>query len=138
MVVAGDDVIEYDVAPKPDVHEMGMLVPDIAPSTKLVGLADVYISPDVTGDEKAPMKLPEVMVNVYSDTAARPVNVYGTVDVVCVVVTGVDTIEYDVAPDPGVHESEILGFDVDPVWTINETGPAGGADVYEIFLLDAP
>jgi hypothetical protein len=82
--------------------------------------------------------LPEVIVNVYTVAPESPVNVYGTVLVVCVVVAGLDAIEYDVAPEPGVHESEMLGFDVDPVWTIDETGPAGGADVYEMFVLDVP
>jgi hypothetical protein len=66
------------------------------------------------------------------------VNVYGTTAVVCVVVAGVDTIEYDVAPEPAVHDSEMLGFDVEPVWTIDETGPAGGAEVYDTFVLDNP
>ena len=138
VVVAGLDVIEYDVAPKPAVHERGMLVPEIVPTTKLLGAADVYMFPESTGDEYAPIKLPEVIVNVYTDAPVKPVNVYGTVLVVCVVVTGDDTIEYDVAPEPGVHESEMLGFDVEPVWTIDDTGPAGGADVYETFVLDVP
>jgi hypothetical protein len=41
-----------------------MLVPEIDPMTKADGAADVYMLPEVTGDEKAPMKLPEVTVNV--------------------------------------------------------------------------
>ena len=51
VVVAGDDVIEYDVTPKPAVHERGILVPETEPTTRLDGKADVYMFPDVTGDE---------------------------------------------------------------------------------------
>ena len=39
---------------------------------------------------------------------------------------------------PAAHESEMLGFDVDPNCAMDETGPAGGADVYDTFVLDAP
>jgi hypothetical protein len=51
VVVAGDDVISYDVAPKPAVHERGMLVPEIVPTTRADGAADVYMFPESTGDE---------------------------------------------------------------------------------------
>lgn len=80
----------------------------------MVGKADVYMFPDVTGDAYALMELPDWIVNVYSDAALRPENVYDVSDVVWVVVAGVVVIEYDVALDPAVHESEMLGFDVEP------------------------
>lgn len=41
----------YDVTPEPAVHERGMLVPEIVPTTNADGAADVYMFPDVTGDE---------------------------------------------------------------------------------------
>jgi hypothetical protein len=138
VVVAGDDITLYDVAPKPAVHDRGMLVPETDPITKLDGAADVYAFPDVTGDAYAPMELAVVIVNVYSDAASRPVNVYDVALVVWVVVAGVDVIEYDVAFVPAVHESEMLGFDVELVCEMDETGPAGGNDVYVTFVLDAP
>jgi hypothetical protein len=53
VVVAGVDVTLYDVAPKPAVHDRGMLVPETDPITKLDGAADVYAFPDVTGDAYA-------------------------------------------------------------------------------------
>lgn len=84
------------------------------------------------------MELPDVNVNVYTEVASRPVNVYDVPDVVWVVVTGVDVIEYDVALAPAAHESEMLGLDVDPVCAMDETGPAGGADVYDTFVPDDP
>lgn len=65
-------------------------------------------------------------------------NVYDVPDVVWVDVAGLETIEYDVALVPATHESEMLGFDVEPVWTIDDTGPAAGADVYDTFVLDVP
>lgn len=60
------------------------------------------------------MELPDWIVNVYADAAPRPVKVYDVPLVVWVVVAGVVTIEYDVALDPADHESEMLGFNVDP------------------------
>ena len=138
VVVAGVDVTLYDVAPKPAVHDKGMLVPVTDPTTKLDGAADVYAFPDVTGDAYAPMELAVVIVNVYTDAASSPVNVYDVALVVWVVVAGVDVIEYDVAFVPAVHESEMLGFEVELVCVMDETGPAGGADVYVMVVLDAP
>ena len=58
--------------------------------------------------------MPDVSVNVYTEAAARPVDVYDVPDVVWVVVAGVVTSEYDVAFVPADHESEMLGFDVEP------------------------
>ena len=75
------------------------------------------------------MELPDVIVNVYTEAAVSPVNVYDVPDVVWVVVVGVDVIEYDVALVPAAHESEMLGFDVELVCAMDETGPAGGADM---------
>jgi hypothetical protein len=138
VVVAGVDVMLYDVAPNPPVHERGMLVPDTVPTTRAYGAADVYMFPESTGDEYAPIELPDVIVNVYTDVAARPVNVYDVPDVVWVVVVGVDVIVYDVALAPAAHESEMLGFDVELVCAIDETGPAGGAEVYDTFVPDDP
>jgi len=114
VVVAGVDVTLYDDTPKPAVHERGILVPETEPTTRLDGKADVYMFPDVTGDAYAPIELPDWIVNVYSDAALRPVNVYDVPLVVWVVVAGVVTIEYDVALDPADHESEMLGFNVEP------------------------
>lgn len=93
VVVAGVVVTLYDVAPKPAVHERGILVPETEPTTRLVGKADVYVFPDVTGDAYAPMELADVIVNVYTAAAARPVNVYDVPLVVWVVVAGVDVSE---------------------------------------------
>jgi hypothetical protein len=138
VVVAGVDVTLYDATPFPAVHDRGILVPETDPTTKMDGAADVYAFPDVTGDAYAPMELADVIVNVYTDAAPRPVNVYDVALVVWVVVAGVDVIEYDVAFVPAAHEREMLGFDVELVCEMDETGPAGGADVYDTLVLDAP
>jgi len=138
VVVAGDDITLYDVTLFPAVHERGILDPETDPITKLDGAADVYIFPDVTGDAYAPIELAVVIVNVYNVAAPRPVNVYDVALVVWVVVAGVVVIEYDVAFVPAAHESEMLGFDVELVCEMDETGPAGGNDVYVTVVLDAP
>ena len=80
--VAGDDVISYEVTPVPAVHVMGTLVPDTVPAVTLVGAADVYMFPDVTGELYAPIEFWDEIVNVYCVAAVSPVNVYAVPDVV--------------------------------------------------------
>ena len=75
------------------------------------------------------------MVNVYTVDAERPVNVYAVPDVVCVVVAGVVTSWYPTALEPAVHESEIVGLPVELVCWIDETGPAGGDEIYEMVVV---
>ena len=53
-------------------------------------------------------------MNKYGVPPVKPVNVRGVPLVIWVVIAGVFAIEYDVAVVPADHESEMLGFDVEP------------------------
>jgi hypothetical protein len=55
-----------------------------------------------------PFAFVAVTVNVYAVPFVNPVNIYGELDVVCVVVAGLDVIEYPVIAEPPVAPAVIV------------------------------
>jgi hypothetical protein len=100
VVVGGKETMEYEDAYNTGSHAKSIVVSVGLLATKPVtasgGGGRVVIGSDVV-DGPLPDAFDGVIVNVYSWSGVRPVNVRVVPDVVCVVDEGTDSIEYSVA-----------------------------------------